>query len=72
MYDWRKQWYPVGYARDFEGGKKARPYSISIFDEQLVLFRDEDNNLNCVQDLCTHRMARLSEGIIENGQIECK
>jgi phenylpropionate dioxygenase-like ring-hydroxylating dioxygenase large terminal subunit len=71
-YDWRKFWYPVGYERDFEGGKKARPYAVSIFDEPLVLFRDSENNLNCVQDLCTHRAAKLSQGIVEKGNLYCQ
>jgi phenylpropionate dioxygenase-like ring-hydroxylating dioxygenase large terminal subunit len=71
-YAWRKFWYPVGYERDFEGGKKARPYAVSIFDEPLVLFRDSENNLNCVQDLCTHRAAKLSQGVVAKGKLYCQ
>ncbi|CAM9510923.1 unnamed protein product, partial [Discosporangium mesarthrocarpum] len=68
-YDWKKHWYGVGYAHDFPAGSK--PSVVSVFDEPLVIFRDGDGVLRCVQDLCPHRASKLSEGMVNDGKIEC-
>lgn len=69
-YDWRKQWYAVGYDKDIVDGPK--PFGVSIFDEPLVLYRDSSGALQCVSDLCPHRAAKLSEGMVTDaGKIEC-
>ncbi len=53
-------WYAVGFDRDIVAGPK--PFGVSIFDEPLVLFRDNSGAIQCVSDVCPHRAAKLSEG----------
>lgn len=53
-------WYAVGFDRDIVEGPK--PYGVSIFDEPLVLYRDNSGALQCVSDFCPHRASKLSEG----------
>ena len=67
-FDWRQCWYPVTFVRDFP---KDRPYSFSLYDEPLVLFRNQDGKLGCLRDRCPHRAAKLSDGQIIDGKIEC-
>ncbi|CAM9732231.1 unnamed protein product [Chrysoparadoxa australica] len=70
-YDWREHWYPVGFEEDFPKGSRE-PWGMSIFDEPLALFRDGEDELRCVQDLCPHRLTKLSEGKVFDGNIECQ
>ncbi|MGH8001713.1 MAG: Rieske 2Fe-2S domain-containing protein [Brasilonema sp.] len=67
-FDWRKCWYPVCFVQDLP---KNRPYSFSLYDEPFVLFRDLDGKLVCLVDRCPHRAAKLSDGQIIDGKIEC-
>lgn len=61
-------WYPVCFVEDLP---KNRPYSFSLYDEPLVLFQDKEGNLICLTDRCPHRAAKLSDGQITDGKIEC-
>lgn len=67
-FNWRHCWYPVTFVQDLP---KDRPYGFSLYDEPLVLFRDEQGKLGCLTDRCSHRAARLSDGQIIDGKIEC-
>ncbi len=68
QFDWRNCWYPVTFLQDFP---KDRPYPFSLYDEPLVLFRDSKRQLVCLKDLCPHRAAKLSDGQVIDGKIEC-
>ncbi len=50
---------------------RAKPKAFRILDEQLVLFRDEQNVPHALVDRCRHRGARLSQGRCIAGKIEC-
>ncbi|MDF5709425.1 MAG: Rieske 2Fe-2S domain-containing protein [Nostoc sp. S4] len=67
-FNWRQCWYPVTFVQDFPAN---RPYSFSLYDEPLVLFKDQNGQLICLADRCPHRTAKLSEGQIIDGKIEC-
>lgn len=67
-FDWENCWYPVAF---FEDLPRDRPSRVSIYDTGLVLFFDGGGRLNCLRDLCPHRMARLSDGQIIEGRLEC-
>ncbi|MFH7026334.1 MAG: Rieske 2Fe-2S domain-containing protein [Heteroscytonema crispum UTEX LB 1556] len=67
-FNWRNCWYPVTFVQDLP---QNRPYSFSLYDEPLVLFRNQDGQLICLIDRCPHRAAKLSDGQIINGKIEC-
>ncbi|HEY9741424.1 MAG TPA: Rieske 2Fe-2S domain-containing protein [Coleofasciculaceae cyanobacterium] len=67
-FNWKHCWYPVAFVQDLP---KNRPYSFSLYDEPFVLFRNQDGKLSCLTDRCPHRAAKLSDGQIIDGQIEC-
>ncbi len=67
-FDWRNCWYPVSFIQDLP---KDKPYKFSLYDEPLVLFKNKDGKLGCIVDRCSHRAARLSDGHIFDGKIEC-
>ena len=67
-FNWKNCWYPITFVQDLP---KDRPYSFSLYDEPLVLFRNQDSQLACLTDRCPHRAAKLSDGQIIDGKIEC-
>lgn len=67
-FNWRNCWYPVTFLQDLP---KDRPYSFSLYDEPFVLFTNKEGKLSCVTDRCPHRAARLSDGQIIDGKLEC-
>ncbi|MGK7920454.1 MAG: Rieske 2Fe-2S domain-containing protein [Trichodesmium sp.] len=67
-FNWKNCWYPVTFIQDLP---KNRPYSFSLYDEPLVLFRNETGQIICLADVCPHRAAKLSDGQIIDGKIEC-
>ncbi|MGB3509549.1 MAG: Rieske 2Fe-2S domain-containing protein [Microcoleaceae cyanobacterium] len=67
-FNWRNCWYPVTFIQDLP---RNRPYSFSLYDEPLVLFRNQEGQLICLSDRCPHRAAKLSDGQIIDGKIEC-
>ncbi len=67
-FNWRECWYPVCFLQDIP---QNRPYSFSLYDEPFVLFRNQNGILVCLTDRCPHRAARLSDGQIIDGKIEC-
>ncbi|MFB2970991.1 Rieske 2Fe-2S domain-containing protein [Aerosakkonema sp. BLCC-F183] len=67
-FNWKHCWYPVAFIQDLP---KNRPYSFSLYDEPYVLFRNQDSKLICLTDRCPHRAARLSDGQIIDGKLEC-
>ncbi len=60
-------WHDVGVPADFPDGSArgivAAGRSIAVFCVDATLY--------ALDDLCTHGHARLSEGYLENGCIEC-
>ncbi|MEH2316426.1 aromatic ring-hydroxylating dioxygenase subunit alpha [Nostoc sp.] len=67
-FNWRQCWYPVAFVQHLPAN---RPYSFSLYDEPLVLFKDQNGQFICLTDRCPHRAARLSDGQIIDGKIEC-
>jgi len=67
-FNWKQCWYPVAFLQDLP---KDRPYSFSLYDEPFVLFRNHQGKLVCLIDRCPHRAAKLSDGQIIDGKIEC-
>lgn len=67
-FNWQNVWYPAAFLRDLPRDKPTR---ISLYDQPLVLFFDDKGNVNCLQDRCPHRAARLSDGQMVNGRLEC-
>tara|TARA_Y100001968_G_scaffold160001_1_gene146244 strand:- start:1942 stop:3276 length:1335 start_codon:yes stop_codon:yes gene_type:complete len=51
--------------------KEKELYSFSMFNEPLVIYKDEDSNVKCIKDLCPHRGASFMGGEIKDGQLVC-
>lgn len=67
-FHWQECWYPICFIQDLT---KNRPYSFSLYEEPFVLFKNQDGQLVCLSDRCPHRAAKLSDGQIIDGKIEC-
>jgi phenylpropionate dioxygenase-like ring-hydroxylating dioxygenase large terminal subunit len=65
---WRETWFPVAFAIDLPSDEIRR---VSIFDRGYILFTDATGRLACLLDRCPHRAARLSNGRLHAGRIEC-
>ena len=68
LFSWQNSWYPVTFVQDFFEDK---PYSFSLYDEPLIIFRNLAGALVCLKNLCPHRAAKLSDGQIIDGKVEC-
>ncbi len=68
QFNWQNCWYPISFIQDLP---KDRPLGFSLYDEPFVIFRDGEGKLACLQDRCSHRAAKLSDGQILDGKIEC-
>ena len=66
-FNYRHCWYPICFVQDLPAD---RPYSFSLYDEPFVAFRNKDGVV-CLIDRCPHRAAKLSDGQIIDGKIEC-
>ncbi len=61
-------WYVVGTIKNLE---KNKPYSITFYNEPLIIYRDKENNLRCIKDLCPHRGASFIGGEVKGGELVC-
>ncbi|ONK69690.1 uncharacterized protein A4U43_C05F25720 [Asparagus officinalis] len=67
-YDWREEWYPLYLTAEVP---EDAPLGLTVFHKQIVLYRDGQGQLRCYEDRCPHRLAKLSEGQIMDGKLEC-
>ena len=40
-------------------------------DDDIALLRDEDDSVYALNNTCTHEVASLAEGWVEDGKVEC-
>jgi phenylpropionate dioxygenase-like ring-hydroxylating dioxygenase large terminal subunit len=62
------QWYLV--CRDTDLGTK--PLGLRRLNRHIVLWRNKSGKVQCIEDFCPHRGARLSLGHVNNGEIACE
>ncbi|GAB4836710.1 Protein TIC 55, chloroplastic [Ancistrocladus abbreviatus] len=67
-YDWTEEWYPLYLTQNIPDDA---PLGLTVFHKQLVLYRDDAGLLHCYEDRCPHRLAKLSEGQLVDGRLEC-
>ncbi|KAL8521774.1 hypothetical protein ACS0TY_012068 [Phlomoides rotata] len=67
-YDWTEEWYPLYLTQNVPDDA---PLGLTVFDKQVVLFKDGKGELHCYEDRCPHRLAKLSEGQVFDGKLEC-
>lgn len=61
-----RMWFPVARVDDLDAG----PFGAELLGRRLVVFRDAERS--CVGlDRCPHRGARLSDGTMREGALEC-
>ncbi|MCB1687678.1 MAG: Rieske 2Fe-2S domain-containing protein [Halioglobus sp.] len=68
-FDYRNCWYPIAFSRDIS---TASITPFSVYDENFILLRGNDDSLTCLRDKCPHRAAKLSTGRMGQGIIECQ
>lgn len=69
LLNWNNQWYPIAIQKFVD---KSKPFKSVVLDVPIVTWYDKNiNHWNTVIDRCPHRGAPLSEGRLENGNIEC-
>ncbi len=61
-------WHPVAYASELEDDG---PYSATLLDVPVVLWRDDAGRLVAMRDVCIHRGTALSLGWLADGCIVC-
>ena len=52
-YDWREEWYPLYLTKELP---EDAPLGLTVFDKQIVLYRDANSLLRCYEDRCPHRL----------------
>ena len=65
----KNRWYPVAKSVEV---RSDRPYGAVALGRKIVLWRDGDGRLRCIEDFCPHRGAPLSYGEIHDGNIGCR
>ena len=65
----RRYWQPVALSDELKGPRPVRP--VTVFGENLVLFRDESGQLGLIARNCAHRGADLCYGRLEDGGLRC-
>ena len=65
---WLERWFPVAFLRDLD---LTRPTRVTVHGIGYVLFRDEVGAWSALLDRCAHRGARLSDGCVTGGEVEC-
>ncbi len=62
-----QQWHPVALS----DAVVSAPLPVRLLDQELVLWRDAQGQVQAFVDRCPHRGARLSLGRVQDGQLEC-
>ena len=61
-------WYAICPLKEL---KKNKIFYFSMYDEPLLLFKDENNTVRCVKNVCPHRGASFFGGDLKNGELTC-
>jgi len=64
----RNQWYVIAWARDVG----PEPYSRTVCNEPILIYRRQDGSIAAMRDACPHRLLPLSMGIKEGDNIRCR
>ncbi len=60
-------WYMIARSADV----KDRPLGREVWKQRVVLFRTSSGAVHALEDVCAHRLVRLSHGRMVGDQIEC-
>ena len=62
------QWYVILESKEVKSG---RPIGVTRMGEKLVLWRDAQDKVTCMRDLCPHRGVALSAGKVLGNCVQC-
>lgn len=60
-------WYVVASSAEV----KNKPLAVTLWYQNIVLFRDSQGKINALDDRCAHRLVKLSDGEIINDELQC-
>lgn len=60
-------WYAAAWSQEVA----EKPFTRTLLDERVVMFRDGERKIAALLDRCPHRLAPLSMGECVNGNIRC-
>ena len=63
----RRYWHPICPAIELD----ERPKRVRLLGEDLILFRDGSGRVGLLKEQCSHRLASLFHGFIEEDGIRC-
>lgn len=55
-YDWTQEWYPLYLTKNIPDDS---PLGLTVFDKQVVLYKDGNGELQCYEDRCPHRYSSI-------------
>lgn len=55
-YDWKEEWYPLYLTKNVP---HDAPLGLTVFDKNLVLFKDGNDQIQCYEDRCPHRLVLI-------------
>lgn len=65
----RRYWQPLCPASELSAERPKK--RVRILCEDLVVFRDAQGRIGCVEEFCKHRRASLYHGFVEQGGLRC-
>eukprot|EP00882_Tetradesmus_deserticola_P014742 GHRQ01015689.1.p3 GENE.GHRQ01015689.1~~GHRQ01015689.1.p3 ORF type:complete len:163 (+),score=33.24 GHRQ01015689.1:547-1035(+) len=70
QFSWTKAWYPVAAVENLDADK---PNKCTLLGRDYVLWADAGGAWRCFEDRCPHRLATLSDGVLDKqrGEIVC-
>lgn len=70
QFSWTKQWYPISPLSYLD---TSCPTPVTLVGKKLVIWRDKNQKWIVMDDVCPHKLARLSMGsITEDGNLMCR
>ncbi|MDZ8069187.1 MAG: Rieske 2Fe-2S domain-containing protein [Nostoc sp. DedQUE08] len=70
QFSWTKQWYPIIPLSYLDN---LNPTPITLLGKKLVIWRDKNQKWIVMDDVCPHKLVRLSMGsVTEDGNLMCR
>jgi renierapurpurin 18,18'-hydroxylase len=60
-------WYVVARSSEIN----TQPVSVTLWKQDIVIYRDSSGQIHALEDRCPHRQVKLSHGKVINNTIEC-
>ena len=60
-------WYVAARSNEIQ----AKPVGITLWQKEIVLYRDTKGTVQALENRCPHRQVKLSQGSVVGGELEC-